>query len=104
MMSRAFACAAALAAAPLSAFAQPAAAPTGRHAGDPEYATRRICRVTAQLGTRLMNRRVCKTRAEWEDFRRDQRNMVEAFQAFTPGCMTGSNVPGQDNQPIVCGH
>ena len=107
MTLRVIACAALLAAAapPLPAFAadQPAAAPSSRHAGDPEYATRRICRVTGQLGTRLGNTRVCKTRAEWDAFARDQRNSVEGFQRFTPGCAMGSNAPGQGNMPIVCG-
>ena len=106
MTLRALAAAAILAsaaAAPLPAAAQ-TAAQNARHAADPEYATRRICRVTGRIGTRLGNTRVCKTRAEWDDFRRDQRNMVEAFQAFTPACMTGSNVPGQGNSPVVCGN
>jgi hypothetical protein len=104
MTLRALAAAAILAstaAAPLSAAAQ-TAVQNARHTGDPDYATRRICRVTGTIGTRLGRNRVCKTRAEWDEFRRDQRNMVEAFQAFTPACMTGSNAPG--GSAVVCGN
>lgn len=105
MILRAMASAAILAAAALAPL--PAAAadttPRSRHAVDPEYSTRVICRVSPSNGSRLGTTRTCKTRAEWDQFARDQRNSVERFQAFTPGCAMGSNVPGQGNMPVVCG-
>lgn len=40
----------------------------------------RICRVQGQVGSRLGARRVCKTRAEWEDLDRSSRNAVRDVQ------------------------
>ena len=39
-----------------------------------------ICRVTGELGSRLQRSRVCKTRAEWEQLRREQRNSLDRAQ------------------------
>ncbi len=39
-----------------------------------------ICRVTGETGSRLQRNRTCKTRAEWEQLRREQRNTVDRAQ------------------------
>lgn len=39
-----------------------------------------VCRVTSEIGSRLQRSRICKTRAEWEQLRREQRNSVDRAQ------------------------
>jgi hypothetical protein len=39
-----------------------------------------ICRVTGETGSRLQRSRICKTRAEWEQLRREQRNTIDRAQ------------------------
>ena len=39
-----------------------------------------VCRVTTEIGSRLQRSRICKTRAEWEQLRREQRNSVDRAQ------------------------
>lgn len=39
-----------------------------------------ICRVTGETGSRLQRSRVCKTRAEWDQLRREQRNTLDRAQ------------------------
>lgn len=86
---------------PLPAAAEPVAR-SARSVTDSDYSTRRICRVTPVIGTRLGGARICKTRAEWDDYARDQRSNLERIQAFTPACAVGSNMPGQAS--VVCGN
>ena len=40
-----------------------------------------ICRVNGETGSRLARARTCKTRAQWEEIRREQRNAVDRAQA-----------------------
>ena len=40
-----------------------------------------ICRVSGETGSRLARARTCKTRAEWEEIRREQRNAIDRAQA-----------------------
>jgi hypothetical protein len=99
MTLRAFAGAAILAAASLlssAAFAEP----TPARGHDPDYATRKICRVTPVIGSRIGGNRTCRTRAEWEEFQRDQRLIVQRIQGVTPPCLMGPNAPGQAH--LVC--
>lgn len=62
---------------------------------DPDYATRKICRVSPANGSRLGGTRTCRTRAEWDEFSRDSRNIVEHIQRVSPPCLMGPNAPGQ---------
>lgn len=39
-----------------------------------------VCRVTGETGSRLQRSRICKTRAEWEQLRREQRNTIDRAQ------------------------
>ena len=39
-----------------------------------------ICRVTGETGSRLQRSRTCKTRAEWDQLRREQRNTIDRAQ------------------------
>ena len=40
-----------------------------------------ICRVSGETGSRLQRTRTCRTRAQWEEIRREQRNAVDRAQA-----------------------
>lgn len=40
----------------------------------------RICRVTGETGSRLQRNRTCRTRAEWDQLRREQRNTLDRAQ------------------------
>lgn len=39
-----------------------------------------ICRNSGEIGSRLARTRTCKTRAEWEEARREQRNNMDRAQ------------------------
>ena len=39
-----------------------------------------VCRVTGETGSRLQRSRICKTRAEWDELRREQRNSIDRAQ------------------------
>ena len=39
-----------------------------------------VCRVTGETGSRLQRSRICKTRAEWDELRREQRNTIDRAQ------------------------
>ena len=39
-----------------------------------------ICRITGETGSRLQRSRICKTRAEWDELRREQRNSIDRAQ------------------------
>ena len=40
-----------------------------------------VCVKEAQIGTRLAHRRVCRTRAEWEEHHRQLRQAIDRAQA-----------------------
>ena len=50
---------------------------------------KKICRSMGETGSRLKVQKVCMTRAEWDDIRRQQRMAVEHGQ--TSACMPGAN-------------
>lgn len=60
----------------LSAAAASQTAPV-REISDPGA---RICKIGGETGTRLGRTRTCKTRAEWDDERLDQRNTLDRAQ------------------------
>ena len=39
-----------------------------------------VCRVTGETGSRLQRSRICKTRAEWDQLRREQRSTIDRAQ------------------------
>jgi hypothetical protein len=92
--------AALLAMASFAAAAPPSPAPSG--GTDPDYATRRICRVTPANGSRLGGTRTCRTRAEWAEYQREARLTTDHIQRVSPPCMMGPNEPGHAH--LVCGN
>ena len=68
----------------------PVAAPTQPNSSyDPNE---RICESIPELGSRLAKRRVCATRAEWEEKRRLDRQATEQIQRQIGGpCSTVAN-------------
>ena len=102
MTVRALASATFLAAASVAAQAQPAApTPASTAATGPEDVnSRRICRVTPTIGSRLGGTRTCKTRAEWDEYAREMRTTVQRIQGQGAGCMMGPNQPGSAH--LVC--
>ncbi|NUT01726.1 MAG: hypothetical protein HOP96_12210 [Sphingomonas sp.] len=83
------------------AAATPAAAPLAqptqpKTAFDPNE---RICESIPVIGSRLAKRRICATRAEWEEQRRQDRQAVEQIQkqiggpcSTTPSARNGASV------------
>ena len=43
---------------------------------------KKICRVEADIGTRLGGKRICRTQAEWDQVRAEARRTVERIQDF----------------------
>lgn len=39
-----------------------------------------ICRTEAEIGSRLNRKRICRTRAQWEEQRREDRRSLEKVQ------------------------
>jgi hypothetical protein len=84
MFSRSVLAAAALAA----ALSFPAQAQQERP-HDTDYSTKKICKVENQIGTRLGSKKICRTRAEWDQIRAHGRQVVERVQASTSACLRG---------------
>ena len=51
--------------------------------GDPNQI---ICVRESITGSRISQQRVCRTRAEWAEFRAQARNTVDRVQYFRPSC------------------
>ena len=49
----------------------------------------RVCETIPQLGSRLVKKRVCATRAEWEDYRRQDRDAIDKAQRVP--CQAGTS-------------
>ena len=81
-----------------SAMAPPALAapaPKGSAAADPN---RKICQEVGTIGTRLGKKKICATAAEWEEKKRQDRDVVDQSQrASQVGC---SVAPGLTNGPV----
>jgi hypothetical protein len=91
----------ALPAAALFALEAPAAAQSSSQ--DPAASTRRICRVTPTIGSRLGGTRTCRTKAEWDAADRENREAVSRYQRTTSACMMGPNDPRLGGGPhLVC--
>jgi invasion protein IalB len=71
---------AASAAPPPSAIAQPAPAPPPQASKATVGADEVICERQVVIGSRLAHRKVCMTRSQWEDARRQDREAVEKAQ------------------------
>ena len=53
-----------------------------------------ICRVTGETGSRLQRTRTCKTRAQWEEIRREQRNSLDRAQTQQVNRTVDENMRG----------
>lgn len=42
--------------------------------------TRKICQVRGEIGSRLKAVRVCRTKAEWDEIKTDERGVIERVQ------------------------
>jgi hypothetical protein len=58
------------------------------------YSTKKICREEVDLGTRLGGKRICRTRAEWDQIRSDSRKTTEKIQSSTSACLRGGACGG----------
>ena len=69
-----------------------AQAPTGTtKRGVDNDPNRMVCVTERVVGSRLATRRVCRTRAEWDEHRAETRREVEESQYFKPTfCNTGN--------------
>jgi hypothetical protein len=52
----------------------------------------KVCEKIKPVGSRVATKRVCATRAEWEEYRRQDRDAVEKAQRL--GCLTQDNCGG----------
>jgi len=89
----------ALAAAPLLFFASlvpsAAVAQTAKAALDPNA---KVCETVSQVGSRLSKKKICATRAEWAEMKRQDREVVDQAQrAAQIGC---SIAPSLTNGPV----
>lgn len=66
---------------PLTAFA--AAEPANKNS---DYYTKRVCKVTRTTGSRLGGVRRCRTQAEIDQARQEDRQVLERVQAFKSTC------------------
>jgi hypothetical protein len=79
-------------------FSAPASAQSQPRALDPNE---RVCENLTMVGSRLAKKRVCATRAEWEERRREDRQAVDQIQKQIVGpCQV---TPGSKNGgPVAC--
>ena len=71
-------------------FAQAAAQPQQPAAGAKQSdAGQMVCERQLDTGSRLSSHKICHTRAEWEQLRRDDRSMVERVQMQRPMSQDG---------------
>lgn len=59
---------------------------SGKDDADPN---KKICRSMGETGSRLKVKKICMTKAEWEEQRRQQRMAIEHGQ--TAACVRGAN-------------
>jgi hypothetical protein len=71
-----------------------------RPPSDTNESTRRICRISQQIGTRLGAVRTCRTKAEWAEADLEARRVTDRIQRVTSACLMGPNAPGQAH--VVC--
>jgi hypothetical protein len=79
---------------PASAQQQP------RPPSDTDESTRKTCRITQQIGTRLGAVRTYRTKSEWAEADIERRRTMDRIQRVTAPCLMGPNAPGQ--QHLVC--
>lgn len=87
-----------------SALVSPAAAQSGSQAA-PNYSSgdrnEKICESIAAIGSRLAKKRVCATRAEWEEKKRLDREAVDQAQRLLPGpCQI--TPASRNGGPVAC--
>lgn len=59
----------------------PSTAPRANGGGDTGQI---VCRNVEEIGSRLSRRRICRTRAEWEDLQLQERQVIDRVQSFKP--------------------
>lgn len=57
-----------------------------RPPSDTNQSTRKICRISDQIGTRLGTVRTCRTQAEWAQAAREYVQVVDRMQRVAPAC------------------
>ena len=71
----------------LAAWHLPAAAAPGdagkQRSNDPN---KKICRVSTETGSRLARKSVCRTAAEWDEAKKEQREFVRGLRNPTSNC------------------
>ena len=72
-------CALLLLSVPTVSIAEPAQVPSSK-AGPPADPNQKVCEDITQIGSRLATKRICATRSEWEQKRRDDRDTVDEIQ------------------------
>jgi hypothetical protein len=73
----------------LVALAGAAPAAEGSAKTDPQYRTKKICRVQQTIGSRLAGTSICRTRAEWDELKAQSRRTTERIQDSTAACLRG---------------
>lgn len=63
-----------------AAFAQAPDQPATQHRGTGNDPNEMVCINEAEIGSRLAKRRVCRTRAQWEEHHRQMRLAVDTAQ------------------------
>jgi len=58
------------------------------------YSNKKICREEGEIGTRLGVKRICRTRAEWDQLKAESRRITEKVQSATSACLRGGNCGG----------
>ena len=80
-----------------STFSAPATvqAAAGAQARDPNE---KVCETVSQVGSRLSKKKICATRAEWAEMKRNDREVIDLAQrAAQIGC---SVAPALTNGPV----
>ena len=81
----------------VSAFSAPATVQeaVGAQARDPNE---KVCETVSQVGSRLSKKKICATRAEWAEMKRQDREVIDQAQrASQIGC---SIAPALTNGPV----
>jgi len=68
-------------------------APPAAQAPQAGAAEERVCENITVVGSRLARRRVCATRAEWAERRKQDREVTEQFQTMRNNPCNSSNQP-----------
>jgi hypothetical protein len=68
--------------------------PTVADTAKRDHRTKKICRASVPLGSRLGGATVCRTAAEWAETKAEARRTVERVQGTSSSCLRGGGGPG----------